>query len=117
VTIQKKINKKAHTRAARVRHGLKGRSGLPRLSVFRSLSNIYVQIIDDSQHHTLVACSSNDIEVKGDKKTVAFQVGKELARRAQEKGITAVVFDRGRFMYHGRVKAVAEGAREGGLKI
>ncbi|EKE05167.1 MAG: 50S ribosomal protein L18P [uncultured bacterium] len=91
---------------------------MPRVSVFRSLKYIYAQVIDDINSTTLVSCSSLELKnLKGDKKAIANAVGKELAKRAQEKGITTAVFDRGSFLYHGRVKALAEGLREGGLNI
>ncbi len=89
-----------------------------RVSVFRSLRHIYAQVIDDSIGKTLVSCSSLDLEnLSGDKKAIAQAIGFELAKRAQNKGITTAVFDRGSFLYHGRVKALAEGLRDGGLKI
>ncbi len=94
----------------------------PRLSVHRTISNIYGQIIDDAQGKTLAAASSLDKDVrdslKGLKKTeVASKVGAMLAQKAKESGVTKVVFDRGRFQYHGRVKALADAAREGGLEF
>ncbi|MFP4097482.1 MAG: 50S ribosomal protein L18 [Alphaproteobacteria bacterium] len=94
----------------------------PRLSVFRSGKQIYAQVIDDIQGKTLAAASSLEKELKeklksGANKDAAAQVGKLVAQRAQEKGVTKVVFDRGRYVYHGRVKALAEGAREGGLNF
>ncbi len=91
--------------------------GKPRLSVHRSLKHIYAQIIDDEKGITLVASSSLALKLTGRKTEVAREVGKDIARRALEKGITEVVFDRGPYKYHGRVKALAEGAREGGLKF
>ena len=106
-------------RHRRIRRFLSGTGQRPRLAVFRSLEHIYGQIIDDTAGHTLVAAS--DIEAslrngeRGTKSDRAKQVGQLLAERAKEKGITAVVFDRGGFLYHGRVKALADGAREGGL--
>jgi len=116
VSILRRIKQRAKRRALRVRKKIKAE--VPRVSVFRSLSNISAQIIDDNAHATLVSCSSLELKnLKGDKKAVAKQVGQELAKKAQEKGITEAVFDRGRFLYHGRVKALAEGLREGGLKI
>jgi large subunit ribosomal protein L18 len=79
---------------------------------------MYAQIIDDMTHKTLVACSSRELAgVEGDKKDVAYAVGIELAKRAKQQGIEAVVFDRGRFKYHGRVKSLADGLREGTLKF
>ncbi len=95
----------------------KAARGKPRLSVHRSLKHIYAQIIDDEQGITLVASSSQVVETKGRKTDVAREVGRELAKKALAKGITEVVFDRGPYKYHGRVKALAEGAREGGLKF
>jgi large subunit ribosomal protein L18 len=88
------------------------------VSVFRSARHIYGQIIDDATGNTLASCSTLEVKnIEGDKKTIAHQIGLELARRAQEKGISKVAFDRGSFLYHGRVKALAEGLREGGLEI
>jgi len=116
VSVLRKIKNRAKRRALRVRN--KFQTDVPRVSVFRSLNNIYAQIIDDNAHLTLVSCSSLELkDLKGDKSAVANAVGKELASRAKNKGISAAVFDRGRFLYHGRVKALAEGLREGGLKI
>lgn len=107
-------------RKQRVRKKVFGTTDRPRLSVFRSTRHIYAQIIDDSQGLTIAAASSVEKEVRdasksGDKKAVAEQIGKLIAGRAKEKGVSQVVFDRGGFMYHGRVKALSEGAREGGL--
>jgi large subunit ribosomal protein L18 len=92
---------------------------MPRLSVFRSNRDIYAQIIDDVSAHTLVSCSSREKEFGGKSKKVdqAKLVGKALGERAKAAGIGAVVFDRSGYLYHGRVKALAEGAREGGLKF
>ncbi len=109
--------------AARKRRGLRIRSkvrnaGMPRVSVFRSARNIYAQLIDDTQHKTLISCSTLELtELQGSKKERAHQVGKELAQRALKAGIDAAIFDRGRFLYHGRVAAIVEGLREGGLRI
>jgi len=109
-------------RHARVRKGVVGTSERPRLSVFRSITDIYAQVIDDQTGHTLVSASSVDGEVrskvKGLNKTEqAKLVGQTVADRAKSKGITAVVFDRGGFRYIGRVKALADGARENGLQF
>ena len=109
-------------RKARVRKQLKSRSvGRMRLSVFRSDKNIYAQIIDDQKGMTLVAASSieNELKVKlkGDKKAAAAEVGKLVAERAKNAGISEVVFDRGSYQYHGRIKALADGAREAGLNF
>lgn len=89
----------------------------PRLSVSRSLAHIYAQIIDDVQGVTLAAASSKALGLSGRKTEVARQVGLALAKTAKEKGIQLVVFDRGAYKYHGRVKALAEAAREGGLEF
>lgn len=117
MSIQRKIALRTQRRAERVRKHM--RSGtMPRISVFRSLNHIYAQIIDDQQHKTLVSCSSLELDkLKGDKKAVALAVGKELAKRALEKGVKAAVLDRGSFLYHGRVASLAEGLREGGLQV
>jgi large subunit ribosomal protein L18 len=107
-------------RAQRTRTRLKALSnGRPRLSVFRSSKNIYAQIIDDAQGVTLVAASSLEGEKKqkGTDKDAAARVGKLVAERAKEKGVTDVVFDRGGYIYHGRVKALADAAREAGLNF
>jgi len=107
-------------RAARVRRSLKKVAGdRPRLSVHRSNANIYAQIIDDANGHTLAAASSLDKDVKGNGGNVsaAEAVGKLVAERASKAGIKEVVFDRGPFLFHGRVKAVADAAREGGLSF
>lgn len=103
----------------RIRGGLKGTQERPRLSVFRSNKQIYVQVIDDLSGNTLVAASSAEAEATttGNKSDKSVAVGKLIAQRAIAKGISAVTFDRGGYLYHGRVKALAEGAREGGLKF
>jgi len=118
VSLQKKIAQGAARRARRVRAVVKKNVKLPRVSVFRSLSHIYAQIIDDATHKTLVSCSSLDVgKVSGDKKAIARLVGLELAKKAQNQGVSVAVFDRGCFLYHGRVKALADGLREGGFKV
>ena len=109
-------------RHARVKEKVRGDGSRPRLSVFRSLDHIYAQIIDDAQGRTIAAASTLDADVrngsKGKKKTDrAEMVGTLIAKRAKEKGIGQVAFDRGGFKYHGRVKALAEAARKGGLKF
>ncbi len=109
-------------RHRRVRRGLSGTLERPRLAVFRSLTHIYVQVIDDSSGHTLVAASDLEADVRsqrdGKKKSqIAGLVGDAIARKAVERGIKTVVFDRGGFKYHGRVKALAEAARKGGLSF
>jgi large subunit ribosomal protein L18 len=109
-------------RHIRVRINVQGTQQRPRLSVFRSLSEIYAQIIDDNAGQTIVSASTIDQEIRdkmaGLKKSEqAKMVGKTLAERAKNKGVQAVVFDRGGFKYSGRVKALADGAREGGLEF
>jgi large subunit ribosomal protein L18 len=110
-------------RKARVRRSIQARAyGRPRLSVHRSSKQIYAQIIDDAKGETLVSASSlekanRDALKTGANVEAAREIGKQLAQRAVEKGLKEVVFDRGSYMYHGRVKALAEGAREGGLSF
>lgn len=109
-------------RHSRVRKQIFGMPERPRLNIFKSLSGIYAQIIDDMEGNTLVSASTVDRDlreqVKGMKKTEqAKAVGKAIAERAKSKGISSVVFDRGGFRYTGRVKALADGAREGGLQF
>ncbi|HYY79779.1 MAG TPA: 50S ribosomal protein L18 [Actinomycetes bacterium] len=99
----------------RVRRRVAGTAERPRLAVFRSNRQIYAQLIDDRAGRTLAAASSLPASGDGDKKAAAARVGAELAERARAAGITSVVFDRGGFQYHGRVRALAEAAREGGL--
>ena len=112
-------NKARLNRHKRVRGKISGTAECPRLNVFRSTKNIYAQIIDDVKGVTLVAASSLDKEFNGNggNKEAARKVGEMIAKRAAEKGISQVVFDRGGNLYHGRVKALAEGAREAGLKF
>ena len=101
-----------------IRNKISGTSARPRLSVFRSNKNIYAQLIDDLTGQTLVAVSSAKVEGEVTNKVqVSAEAGKELAKKALEKGITEVVFDRSGYLYHGRVKSLADGAREGGLKF
>ncbi|MBX9450271.1 MAG: 50S ribosomal protein L18 [Neoaquamicrobium sediminum] len=110
-------------RAQRVRRQLKKVAGeRPRLSVYRSSKNIYAQVIDDSKGHTLASASTLEKDLKGSLKTgadaaAAAAVGKLLAERAAKAGVKEVVFDRGPYIYHGRVKALADAAREGGLSF
>lgn len=106
-------------RHRRVRGKISGTTECPRLDVFRSSKHIYAQIIDDTTGTTLVSASSmdKDFDGKGGNIEAANLVGKKVAERALAKGIKQVVFDRGGFVYHGRVKALAEGAREGGLEL
>ncbi len=108
-------------RRRRVRSSLKARSGgRPRLSIHRSGRHIYVQVIDDAAGRTLAAASTLDKDVRGKSGATvdaAAEVGRRVAERAKAAGVSAVVFDRGGFLFHGRVKAVAEAAREGGLEF
>jgi large subunit ribosomal protein L18 len=110
-------------RKTRVRKTVrKAANGRPRLSVFRSSKHIYAQVIDDAQGHTLAAASSIEKDLRGKLKTgadtdAAAEVGKILAERALAAGVSQVVFDRGGYIYHGRVKALADAAREGGLSF
>lgn len=106
-------------RHRRVRGKISGTAQCPRLDVFRSTNHIYAQLIDDVKGVTLAAASTLDKEIAGNggNKEAAKKVGLLIAKKAADKGITEVVFDRGGYIYHGRVKELAEGAREGGLKF
>ncbi|MEM5794649.1 MAG: 50S ribosomal protein L18 [Bacillota bacterium] len=109
-------------RHRRMRRNLAGTPARPRLNVFRSLNHIYAQVIDDTTGHTLVSASTLDKEIKESdgytgNKDAAKLVGELVAKRALEKGISKVVFDRGGYIYHGRVEALAQGAREAGLEF
>lgn len=117
------VRRRVHTR---IRKKLQGTDERPRLNVYRSLNHIYAQVIDDGKGLTIVSASTKsgvkDKEAKNKKKTggnlaSAKQVGKLIAQRAQEKGVKRVVFDRGGYLYHGRIKALAEAAREAGLEF
>ncbi len=112
-------NKARKKRHLRVRNHISGTAQRPRLNVFRSIANIYAQIIDDEKGVTLVAAGSNDkgIDAYGGNVSAAKSVGERIAKKALEKGIKEVVFDRGGYVYHGRVAALAEAAREAGLKF
>ena len=116
---KKSTNEARLRRHRRVRGKISGTAQKPRLNVFRSSSNIYAQIIDDVKGETL--CAAGTVEKsfggKGGNKEAAREVGKLIAKRAKEKGIADVVFDRGGFVFHGRVKELADGAREGGLNF
>lgn len=104
----------------RIRKVVNGSAERPRMSVYRSNKQIYAQLIDDLKGHTMLAASSNDENIASQKVTKIEQaalVGKLLAEKAKEAGITEVVFDRNGYLYHGRVKSLADGAREGGLKL
>ncbi len=120
----KQVNRKEQTRKrhSRIRVKISGTPDCPRLAVYRSLKHISVQVIDDVNRVTLVSASSNDKELKqqlkhGGNVEAAKIVGEAIAKRALEKGIKDVVFDRGGFLYHGRVAALAEAARQGGLNF
>ncbi len=102
---------------ARIRGRIAGTAERPRMSVFRSNKQIYAQLIDDEAGRTLVASSSRGLALAGTKSEIAAQVGENVAKKAIEAGITTVVFDRNGFLFHGRVKALADGARKGGLKF
>lgn len=121
--INKPIKNKVRLRKhKRVRKKIKGTPERPRLNVFRSLNNIYAQVIDDTVGNTLVAASTLDPAIKGKikyggNKEAAREVGKLIAEKALDKGIKKVVFDRGGYLYHGRVKELAEAAREAGLEF
>jgi large subunit ribosomal protein L18 len=114
--------KRAERRRARVRGKVVGTPDRPRLTVAKSLNNVFVQIVDDRKGATLVGLATNSKDVRDllaskSKTEAAKEVGKKIAELAQAKGIESVVFDRNRYVFHGRVKAVADGAREGGLKF
>jgi large subunit ribosomal protein L18 len=103
----------------RIRRRVSGTSERPRLAIFRSVAHIYAQVIDDSKGVTIVAASSaeKDSSATGGNVAAAKEIGKRVAERAKENGITKVVFDRGGYLYHGRVKALADAAREAGLEL
>jgi large subunit ribosomal protein L18 len=110
------IRQRIHTR---IRRKVRGTTERPRLAVFRSVAHIYAQVIDDAKGVTIVAASSSekDSTATGGNVAAAKEIGKRVAERAKEKGITRVVFDRGGYLYHGRVKALADAAREAGLEL
>ena len=113
-------NEKRLARHARIREKVNGTKDIPRLNIFRSARNVVAQIIDDEAGNTLVRVSSLDKDLKltnGGNVEAAAKVGEALAKKATKKGITKVVFDRGGYKYHGRVKALAEAARENGLEF
>jgi large subunit ribosomal protein L18 len=119
---KKSRNEARKRRHNRVRRKISGTAARPRLNIYRSLTNMYAQVIDDEAGRTLVAASSNEKDLAGqldgkNKTEAAALVGKAVAERALQQGINEVVFDRGGFRYHGRVKALAEAAREAGLKF
>jgi len=112
----KKVKRRLRIRLG-IRRRLTGTSGKPRLSVFKSNKAIYAQIINDEKGHTIVAASSKELGSSGVNIEAAKEVGKKIAEKAGANGVENVVFDRGGYVYHGRVKALAEGAREGGLNF
>jgi large subunit ribosomal protein L18 len=114
-TKRNEIRKRIH---ARIREKLSGTSERPRLNVFRSLNHIYAQVIDDQKGETLASASTLALKLKtGGNVAAAKEVGKTIAERAKDKGIKTVLFDRGGFLYHGRIKALADAAREAGLEF
>ena|SRR5579863_3571185 len=114
-TKRNEIRKRIHSR---IREKLSGTAERPRLNVYRSLNHIYVQVVDDQKGETLVSASTLALKLKtGRNVAAAKEIGKAIAERAKEKGIKRVVFDRGGFLYHGRVKALADAAREAGLEF
>jgi large subunit ribosomal protein L18 len=109
------IRQRIHTR---IREKLSGTAERPRLNVFRSLNHIYAQVIDDQKGETIAAASSLQLKLtSGGNVAAAKEIGKSIAEKAKEKGVKKVVFDRGGFLYHGRVKALADAAREAGLEF
>lgn len=120
MAIKSRIARKRRHR--RIRARLSGTAARPRLNVFRSLDHIYAQVIDDEAGQTIASASTIDKQLRGDlagknKKEQASLVGKAVAERAKDAGVSEVVFDRGGYLFHGRIKALADGAREGGLKF
>lgn len=116
--IKKKSNNEARlARHARVRDKISGTKEVPRLNVFRSNNNIFAQVIDDITGTTLVSSSSVELKIKGGNAEAAASVGKDIASKCQKAKIEKVVFDRGGYLYHGRVQALAEAAREAGLSF
>ena len=117
-----KLSKKISRKRESLRGSIKGTSERPRLSVFRSNQHIYAQIIDDKTFNTLISCSTLDSDIKneitnGTTCEASRLIGRKLAERSIEKNIKQIVFDRGPYLYHGRVKALADGARDGGLQF
>lgn len=118
MSLRRKKNQARERRARRVRSKLRSVGAQMRISVFRSLKHFYAQVIDDQAGKTVASCSTLDLEkLSGDKKACAKAVGLELAKRMQKAGVERAALDRGRFLYHGRLAAFAEGVREGGIKV
>ena len=111
----RKVNRSRRHR--RVRVHVAGTSQRPRLAVFRSLNHLYAQLIDDASSHTVASASTVEMKAKGNGVAQAAEVGRAIAAKAKAKGVSAVVFDRGGFLYHGRIKALADAAREAGLQF
>ncbi len=111
----RKVNRSKRHR--RVRVHVAGTSQRPRLAVFRSLNHLYVQLIDDGASRTVASASTVELKTKGNGMTQAQEVGKAIATKAKAAGVNSVVFDRGGFLYHGRIKALADAAREAGLEF
>ena len=117
MSLQRKIQQRTMRRKMRVSGKIRTQEGI-RISVFRSLNQISGQVIDDAAQKTVASCSTLELKnFKGDKKEQAKEVGKLLAKKALDKGVSAAAFDRGSYLYHGRVKAFVDGLREGGIKI
>lgn len=114
---RKKLNQLKEQRKRRVRSIISGTAERPRLSIFRSNRNIAAQLIDDVQGKTLLSVTSKELKTNAKKTDIAKEVGKLITEKARKKGIEKAVSDRGQYRYHGRVKALVEGAREAGLKI
>lgn len=117
---KRQMKDKRLRRKRRIRKNMEGTSERPRLSIYRSNKHIYAQLIDDRNGHTIASASSQEddiVQAEGDKKDLAKKVGEVIAKRALDKGIDQVVFDRNGYLYHGRVANVADGAREGGLNF
>jgi len=115
--IQKIKNQLRQRRKTRVRSKIFGTAQKPRLSVFRSLRHLYIQLIDDNAGKTLVSVKDSEVNEKGKKSEVAFKAGEVMAQKAAKIGIKEIIFDRNSYKYHGRVKAIADGIRKGGLKF
>lgn len=113
--LDRKLNRAKRHR--RVRVHVAGTPERPRLAVFRSLNHLYAQLIDDAASRTLAAASTVDLKTKGNGMAEAAKVGKAIAEKAKAAGVSSVVFDRGGFLYHGRIKALADAAREAGLEF
>ena len=111
------LAEKRKNRQKRIRAKIAGSKEKPRLNVFRSNIHIYGNLVDDVSQHTLASAKDSEVKLKGTKTEKAFAVGKLLAEKAIKKNIKKIVFDRGGYIYHGRVRALAEGAREGGLEF